>query len=101
VELCAQLRQREIHPQAAVLNAVTPARFTDGDLAALRQHPRLWALAKEHRALSDASSQSLEKLKNDLRLPVISVPRLSDARFGREAVEKIASALEPELKANR
>jgi anion-transporting ArsA/GET3 family ATPase len=100
-ELCAELRQREIHPQAVVLNAFTEPRFTDEDLAALRQKPRLLAVAEEHRRLSDLSSQFRRKLERELGLPLVTVTKLYDRRFERESVEKIASQLEPELKAAR
>jgi len=101
IELCGQLRQRQIHPQAVVLNSFTAPRFDEQELASLRDKPRLLAVAREHRRLSDLSVQSREKLERDLGLPLVAVSKLFVRRFAREAVEKIASQLEPDLKAAR
>src|SRR6202158_1502314 len=99
VELGAGLRQREIHPQVTVLNAFTAPRFSDPDLASLEGKRRLLTLAREHRRLSELSRQSREKLERDLNLPLLTVARRYERRFAREAVEQIASELEPGLKA--
>ena len=101
IELCGQLRQRQIHPQAVVLNSFTAPRFDEQELASLRDKPRLLAVAREHRRLSDLSIQSRERLERELGLPLVAVAKLFDRRFAREAVEKIASQLEPDLKAAR
>jgi len=101
IELCGQLRQRQIHPQAVVLNSFTAPRFDEQELASLRDKPRLLAVAREHRRLSDLSIQSREKLERELGLPLVAVAKLFDRRFAREAVEMIASQLEPDLQAAR
>ena len=101
IELGAGLRQREIHPQAAVLNAFTAPRFGDPDLAALAGKRRLLMIAREHRRLSDLSRQSRETLERDLRVGVLTVAKRYERRFAREAVERIAAELEPGLKADR
>ena len=101
VELGAGLRQREIHPQAAVLNAFTAPRFGDPDLAALAGKRRLLMVAREHRRLSDLSRQSRETLERGLSVSVLTVAKRYERRFAREAVERIASELEPGLKADR
>jgi anion-transporting ArsA/GET3 family ATPase len=101
VELGAGLRQREIHPQAVVLNAFTAPRFSESDLAALDGKRRLLILAREHRRLSELSRQSRETLERGLNLPLITVARRYERRFAREAVEQITSELEPGLKAEQ
>jgi len=101
IELCGQLRQRQIHPQAVVLNSFTAPRFDEQELASLRDKPGLLAVAREHRRLSDLSIQSRERLERELGLPLVAAAKLFDRRFAREAVEKIASQLEPDLKAAR
>jgi anion-transporting ArsA/GET3 family ATPase len=101
VELGAGLRQREIHPQAVVLNAFTAPRFSESDLAALDGKRRLLILAREHRRLSELSRQSRETLERGLNLPLITLARRYERRFAREAVEQIASELEPGLKAEQ
>jgi len=101
IELGAGLREREIQPQAAVLNSFTAPRFGESDLAALAARKRLLLVAREHRRLSELSRQSRETLERGLKLPVLTVARRYERRFAREAVEEIASELEPGLKAGR
>ncbi len=101
IELCAELRQRHIHPEAVVLNGFTAPRFSDQDLEALRDKRRLLQLAQEHRRLSDLSAEFHGRLERELRLPSIAVAKLYQRRFGRESVEKIAAQLAPELRAAR
>ena len=71
------------------------------DLAALRGKPRLLAIAEEHRLLAQSSEEARATLAGRLHLPVLTIDRLYPPRFGREQVERIASKLGEELKAQR
>ncbi len=95
LELHAALRdQVHIRTHAAVLNAVFPERFSEGDLEALVDHPELHTVAKAHHDRGAMAVLAGTKLERNLNAPVYTVPRLFVPKFGRAAIEQVMEHLE-------
>ncbi len=89
LELAAALKDRvQIHPQAVVVNAYIPTRFSAADLEQLPAG-ELRDLALAHQARANLSVSAVERLKV-LGLPLSTVPRLFTASFGRAAIEEVS-----------
>lgn len=100
IELGAALEeQARVSPQAVVLNAFTAERFTAADLEALRPKPSLLELAQGHAQLARLSADFRAQLERELKLPMLTVSRLYQGRFGRASIEAIADQLRPMLEA--
>lgn len=72
-----------------VLNGFIPERFAQ---VPANLSPGLAELARQHEARAKLSLTSLERLRG-LGLPVISVPRMYEAEFGRHAIDQVAQRL--------
>jgi anion-transporting ArsA/GET3 family ATPase len=95
LELHAALRDKvQIRTHAAVLNAVFPERFSDGDLEALAGHPELHTVAKSHHDRAALAVLAGTKLERNLHAPVYPVPRIFAPTFGRAAIEQVMGHLE-------
>ncbi len=91
IELHDALKDRvKLHPRLVVLNGFINERFSAADVAAAP--PELHDVARGHRARSELSLASLARL-GELALPVVTVPRLFTADFGRQAIELVARRL--------
>lgn len=91
IELHDALKAKvKMNPGVVVLNGVIPGRFAEEDGANLS--PALRDVARAHRSRAQLSVTSAERLAG-LGLPVLTVPRLFVADFGRPAVETIARHL--------
>lgn len=96
LELHTALRDKlQIRTHGAVLNAVFPDRFSEGDLEALAGHPELLTVAKAHHDRAALAVLAGTKLERNLHVPVHPVPRLFVPTFGRAAIEEILGHLEP------
>jgi anion-transporting ArsA/GET3 family ATPase len=100
VELFGALRDRvHLHPQSVILNAFTAERFTPAELQTLSATPEVLELVEEQHRRAKQSSEFREMLQGRLRVPVITVPRLYEAPFGRKSIEVMVAQLERELSA--
>ena len=83
----------KITPAVSVLNMFVPHRFTDRDEA--ETPPNLRDLVRHHHVREQASVAAQERLERELNLPVVTVPRLFEARVTRTTIERIAEHLAP------
>ena len=81
-------------PQGALfLNAVFEPRFTPQERTQVARGGPLLAAAADamesHEARADLSVRYEQLLRNEVRLPLLTVPYLFDRSFGPQAIEKV------------
>jgi anion-transporting ArsA/GET3 family ATPase len=77
---------------ATVLNMYIPPRFTAEELD--EASPAVQPIVREHRLREAASAEAIERLERELRIPVLTVPRMFEARVTRATIEKVAGNLQ-------
>ncbi len=84
----------KIPVSAAVLNMYTAQRFTEADVAAVPEPLR--EAVRAHFLREGFSAEAEERLRRELGLPIVRVPRLfGTAAHGREGVERFSESLRP------
>jgi anion-transporting ArsA/GET3 family ATPase len=86
----ALTRQVRLHPRVVVLNGFIEERFSEAEIASLS--PSLADVARTHRARAQLSAAAQARLA-ELKLPVVTVPRLYLQDFNRQAVEQVVRRL--------
>jgi anion-transporting ArsA/GET3 family ATPase len=84
-------RNVRVKSAAAVLNMYIAPRFTAEELD--EASPPVKPVVREHRLREVASAEATERLERDLRIPVVTVPRMFEARVTRATIEKVADHL--------
>jgi anion-transporting ArsA/GET3 family ATPase len=101
IELHRALEQHRLPQGALFLNGVFAPRFSPQERTQVaRGGPRLAAAAEaaeQHEARADLSQRYEGVLRDQIRLPLVSVPYVFDRTFGVGAMEKIAAAAEAAL----
>jgi anion-transporting ArsA/GET3 family ATPase len=101
IELHRALSAHGLPQGALFLNGVFARRFTPQERTQVARGGPLLAAAADavesHEARADLSERYEHLLRDQVRLPFVSVPYLFERSFGPQAIEKIARALEAAL----
>jgi anion-transporting ArsA/GET3 family ATPase len=101
IELHRALDQHSLPQGALFLNAVFAPRFTPQERTLVARGGPLLAAAADaaesHEARADLSVRYEKLLRDEVRLPLVTVPYVFDRTFGAQAIEKVARAVEAVL----